>query len=267
VSGQATANLDRLHELLADRATQRLSPTEADELTVLLDAHPEADEDAYDLVAAALDLPAIAAEAEPLPASLRARVEIDAIAFLAHKRGLTVSADTTPAPLPDVRPTRMPWMPWLLAAACLTLAVISWWPRDAGSAAARRTQLANLPGTSTVAWASNDLGVSGDVVWNNERQEGYLRFQGLTVNDPAAFQYQLWIFDESRRDYSDDLAVDGGVFDIEAATGDVIVPIRPKLKVAEPALFAVTTEPPGGVVKHNPTRDRDRYKIILTAPL
>ena len=28
-----------------------------------------------------------------------------------------------------------------------------------------------------------------------------------------------------------------------------------------------TTEPPGGVVKHNPERDPERYRIILTAPV
>ncbi len=109
--------------------------------------------------------------------------------------------------------------------------------------------------------------MSGDVVWNGQRQAGFLRISGLAVNDPAAFQYQLWIFDEARRAYSDDVAVDGGVFDIDQATGEVIIPIRSKLPVAEPFLFAVTTEPPGGVVKHNPDRDPERYRVVLAAPL
>jgi len=109
--------------------------------------------------------------------------------------------------------------------------------------------------------------VTGDVIWNGRQQTGIMRISGLAVNDPADFQYQLWIFDEARRAYSNDVAVDGGVFDIDRATGDLIVPIRSKLPVNEPFLFAVTTEPPGGVVKHNPDRDPDRYRIILTAPV
>jgi hypothetical protein len=138
------------------------------------------------------------------------------------------------------------------------------------SLAAQRAALLSSSGTRTIAWAQNDAGVTGDVIWNGQQQTGFMRISGLAVNDPADVQYQLWIFDEARRAYSDDVAVDGGVFDIDEATGDAlvpIVPIRSKLPVNKPFLFAVTTEPPGGVVKHNPDRDPDRYRIILTAPL
>ena len=54
---------------------------------------------------------------------------------------------------------------------------------------------------------------SGDVVWSGDLQRGYMRFRGLPKNDPAVFQYQLWIFD-SERDAA--TPVDGGVFDIES---------------------------------------------------
>jgi anti-sigma-K factor RskA len=60
--------------------------------------------------------------------------------------------------------------------------------------------------------------------------------------------------------------VSGGVFDV-ARTDEIIVPIDAGVKVFEPTLFAVTTEPPGGVVQHDPDLDREKYRIILTAPV
>jgi hypothetical protein len=43
------------------------------------------------------------------------------------------------------------------------------------------------------------------------------------------------------------------------------VPVAATLEVFEPALFAVTTEPPGGVPKHDPELDPEQFRIILTA--
>lgn len=60
--------------------------------------------------------------------------------------------------------------------------------------------------------------------------------------DPAQRQYQLWFFD---RNQDEKTPVDGGVFDI-TSDGEVIIPIRAKLRVAEAYLFAVTIEKPGG---------------------
>jgi len=54
------------------------------------------------------------------------------------------------------------------------------------------------------------------------------------------------------------------VFDVDEETGEVYIPVEPKLKVFDPYLFAITTEPPGGVVKHV---DRGPYEIIATAPV
>ena len=71
-----------------------------------------------------------------------------------------------------------------------------------------------------------------------------MRFRGLSVNDPATRQYQLWIFDKNQ---SDKTPIDGGVFDIRS-DGEVIVPIHAKLRVQEVVLFAITIEKPGGVV-------------------
>ena len=57
-------------------------------------------------------------------------------------------------------------------------------------------------------------------------------------------QYQLWIVDPERAAQP----VDGGVFDVQAGTREVIIPINAKLAVNNPAAFAITLEKPGGVV-------------------
>lgn len=87
--------------------------------------------------------------------------------------------------------------------------------------------------------------VRGEVVWDGERQEGYLTLSGLESNAPAGRQYQLWIFDAAR---DDRYPVDGGVFDVPVHNQSTTVPIRPALRVSQPVAFAVTLEPVGGVV-------------------
>ena len=98
-------------------------------------------------------------------------------------------------------------------------------------------------------------GVTGDVIWSNHRQQGFLRFRGMAHNDSAKSQYQLWIFDAKQ---DDRYPIDGGVFDIDSSSGDVIVRIHAKLRVVDPAMFAVTIEKPGGVV----VSDRKRLLVV-----
>ena len=42
--------------------------------------------------------------------------------------------------------------------------------------------------------------------------------------------------------------MDGGVFDVEDASGEILIPIDAKLRVIDPAAFVITAEKPGGVV-------------------
>ena len=101
------------------------------------------------------------------------------------------------------------------------------------------------------------LQVSGDVVWDPATQTGYMRFVGLRRNEPNAEQYQLWIFDATR---DERYPVDGGVFDVSGAREGDVVPIKAKLPIGVPLLFAVTIERRGGVV----VSDRERIVAIAS---
>jgi hypothetical protein len=86
--------------------------------------------------------------------------------------------------------------------------------------------------------------MTGNVVWSDELQEGYMTLTNLPANDPASKQYQLWIVDPDR----DEKPVDGGVFDIPANATTAVIPIRNPLVVNDPKAFVITLEQPGGVV-------------------
>lgn len=121
-----------------------------------------------------------------------------------------------------------------------------------------RAVLLEKEGTVRLPWAHTrdpiSENVTGDVVWNAHEQTGFLHFSGLERNDPTKTQYQLWIFDAKRNEAH---PVDGGVFD---STGDsVVVRIDPRVPVHEATLFAITIEPPGGVVVS------ERKRIVVVA--
>lgn len=128
------------------------------------------------------------------------------------------------------------------------------------TAAALRERLLSLKTTAKMDWSATKdpaaKGATGEVLWNAEEQKGTMRFRGLAKNDATKAQYQLWIFDKGREDK---YPVDGGVFDIDSETGDVIVAIKARLQVDKAALFAVTVERPGGVVVSK------RERIVVTA--
>ena len=187
-----------------------------------------------------------------------------------------VQHSTTPGPSPAPLPARgrafrYGGYGWLAAAACLVLAIFGWersppplppvavepapvivpppaQPAPPTAAEERAALLAKTDSLKIPLGATKDpaaAGVTGDVVWDPVTQRGFLHFAGLAANDPATHQYQIWIFDAGR---DKRYPVDGGVFDVPANAGEVIIPIRAALMVRKPAAFAVTLEKPGGVV-------------------
>jgi Anti-sigma-K factor rskA len=194
---------------------------------------------------------------EAIPADLSDRLKKMASGFILDAEK---SAVTNPIPVVTALPSNetsssvnlREMTAWLCMAASIAIALCVWLP-------ARRVEIASLQSqrdkfvSSTAdmvrtnwelpapdATKGTDL---GEVVWSTEAQQGFMTFRGLPVNDPTKEQYQLWIIDPSR----DEKPVDGGVFDI-ASAGESIVPIRAKLRVDKPTVFAITVEKPGGVV-------------------
>ena len=69
-----TRSRKSLDELLVAEATDRLSDAERAELEALLAEHPDVDRHAFERAAAAVFLAVGAAQSEPLPASLGAKL-------------------------------------------------------------------------------------------------------------------------------------------------------------------------------------------------
>ncbi|MFU8821020.1 MAG: anti-sigma factor domain-containing protein [Gammaproteobacteria bacterium] len=284
---------EHLADLLATRAVEGLSGPEQDELNDYTARYPDTDLDQLDRIAASLALSGL--RVEPMPASLRARIEADARAWFSRPEEAPPAAVIAQFPARP-RPVTA-WGGWLAAAASLVLAVVGWLQvdrlheeraafaarqaalegsmarlerelgdTDAALAALRdRTPeqlmvaLAARPGTLVLPWSATDDPAAGEaggaVVWNPAEQAGLMRFSGLEANDPSVAQYQLWIFDAGR---DDRFPVDGGVFDVPPGADEVLVPIRARLPVGEAVLFAITVEPPGGVV----VSSRERIALV-----
>jgi len=97
--------------------------------------------------------------------------------------------------------------------------------------------------------------ISGDIIWTDQGQKGFIKITGLPMNDPIQNQYQVWILDPLKYEQP----VDGGVFDVTQTDKPVIIPINPKLPISKAVAFAITLEQPGGVVVSS-------QPLLLTAP-
>lgn len=247
------AQRDRVEELLATRAIEGLDVADEAELDRLLAATDDIDPDRFD-EAAAWFLVGSAREALPMPDEVAARV-VDRCER-EHAGEVVIPIHDQPRPAGN----RARAAGWLAAAAALVLAVTGWWPRLQTPAPldpveARDRLVATASDLVRVDWSATEHPraqqlAGGYVVWSDELQRGYMTFRRMPANDPKQHQYQLWVFDASR---SKEYPVDGGVFDGRPGDGEVVIPIHTKLRVEQATLFAVTLEPPGGVV----VSDRD----------
>lgn len=252
---------ERLDELLVAQTFGDITSAERAELDALL-ANPDVAKLAAETDAAAAAMLLAFKDAAParMPADAKARLLSKGQAMVAPR-----SVGTTPSRGDS---SGRAVIGWLIAASLAVVAAIGWLrptppPQTVivekpavvppePTLEARLAKLLAEPGTKTVQMAGQDKprsqGASAEAIWNNDKQEGYLKISKLGPNDPKVDQYQLWIFDKARATYP----VDGGVFDISqaqvSASGDIIIPMHPALKVTDPAAFAVTIEQPGGVV-------------------
>jgi len=258
----------RLDELLMQRVTGSLSAPEADVLANLMKEAPASMMAEWDAAAAELTVQMVhdaRTPADALPGALEDRIARVGEAFVRTQRGTKSSA--TPVVPIDSAPSSNRfalWGGWLAAAAILavwvgssrTTPVADVRPQLASTGALLRDSLLDRD-SSLVRWAwtatadSSAVGATGDVVWSERAQRGVMRIAGLLPNGGRRWQYQLWIFDKSR---DQRFPVDGGVFDIPDGTHEVFVPIDARVPVGQAVMFAVTVEPPGGVVVS--TRER-----------
>jgi hypothetical protein len=231
-----------------------------------------------EIAAAAMHLAMVSTDfPDPLPANLRARIIESGEQLVEERQATEMNRESANSPVPSLpdtvrtdrsssrRLSLVTWSGWLVATAAVTLLFF----RPAGTFPAptettmvdARNALLSLPGTTRISWAPGphpfvDV-VKGEVVWNQERQNGFLVFQGLPKNDPAKEQYQLWIIDPGR----DEEPIDGGVFDGDGNL-ETIVPIVAKLATVRPQAFAVTVEQPGGVV----VSTQERLPLLAAVP-
>ena len=198
-------NSERMHELYADRALWGLDETEEQELATAIAESNARFDLSWERAVAISSYELL--EVEDAPTSLVERLEADANAFLASRPtdGPQLRAVPPPTDEVDADAPGSP-LPWLVAAAAVFVAV---WIGMAGTSSDVDPTIerqALLTADSTVRWEWQDGPSdrrgepSGDVVWNTGEQRGYMRFRGLPANDPAKFQYQLWIFDGKRTD-------------------------------------------------------------------
>lgn len=254
---------ERLADLMSQHATEGLSDAERTEMQQLLRSDASIDPRAAELAAAAADVAFISeAGVEAMPADL-ARKLVD-LGEREMADAEANAADSRPMPTPQAHARTQPELSftqrtgtiaWLAAAAALLIAAMLYvaQTRPAPSPAEQRAALlVKAPDVIKVDWTvkSDDYAdVTGDVVWSDAQQAGFMRLTNLPINDASEKQYQLWIVDPDR----DARPVDGGVFNITAAdlneAGEAIVPIDAKLRIDQPAAFAITVEKPGGVVK------------------
>ncbi len=280
---------ERLIDLCADYATGLHEQNDMNDLD-RLDPDMSARE-AFEAVAAELDIAFAETDPVDMPDGLEQRLLASVPApGVPDQPELRLVNDQTP-PLRTSQQLQSPrgaWFPWLVAAASVAVTGIVLLrpapeptpdePQVALTALEQRDALieahANDEDLLRYAWTPTEdpavVGqVTGELIWDEERDEGYMTIAGLEVNDPSQFQYQLWIFDATRPlgdlpQHGDAFGglltqrpIDGGVFDI-TETGEVVISIDAKLLVKQGVAFAVTVEPPGGVV----VSDRSRVPLL-----
>lgn len=253
-------------DLLCKQATQGLDEQERRQLERL--GYDDAENESIELTVAAMGLIDLDTKQE-MPARLYSKILTNGENFFAAQSDGLTAVPMREIVLNEVSASK-PWFGWLgwavATAACVALAITIFMPRAATDVAGgkviptpiqeekpdppkQRQQLVDSSGQVLMAKIGKGTvkeieNVTGDIVWSDEKQAGYIRVKGLPKNDVNKNTYQLWIFEENQGTKT---PIDGGTFDINS-DGEVIIPIDPKLKAKNPSMFAVTIEKPGGVV-------------------
>jgi hypothetical protein len=266
----------RGRELLSDRALAGLSAEEREELTRLLSAEGLADDESFDVAAAALDLATAPAGTGSMPAALAARLESDGRRFLAEapKVGRSPAASrpqasTTAAgsqvvvmPLGEATAPRRDWTRWAgwLAAAAAVAVVVGQQRKEGAGATATATGptiAAGTPAPSSLTPPVRTLpGVpandpragraSATLAWSDGTGHGELRVGGL----PAG-SYEVWIEDAAR---GERYRLAAGAF-VAREGVEAVVPVGAAIPALEPSRLLVTA----------PTRGQEMTPLLVVA--
>ncbi len=262
---QGNSQPDRFLELAADRALGELDAAEIAEFDRYVAEHGDVSRD-MDYTAAMLHLTMLRREdVQPLPAALEARLLASADQFCKTKtsqapqngarNGYASPARVTQQSAATdvagrIRPTRQSPLPWILAAAAITIAAVGW-IRPSGKVVITPQQpqlgaaaIETSPDLVKATWGDWDnpeiKGVKGEVAWSDTAQSGLMKFSGLPALDEAKERYQLWIIDSRGMEQR----ISGGVFN--GGPGEIVIPIKPGIQVVGAAAFAITIERPEG---------------------
>jgi hypothetical protein len=273
-------NEEKLLDLLCKKAVACLDASELKQLKELEKEFPEwKDDDSFEFAAAAINLSVINS-GEKMPVHLHSKILANAEDYFGWKEETQEIISFAPqnevnngysATSNSFVPKNSFWqsLGWGVAAfACIALALNLYLTRFQGQTDVVGTkppvtqtptpQLTDVQKLEQLLASAKDVlkaevakadpksptEISGDVVWSNSEQKGYIRFRGLPANDAGKSTYQIWIFDEAQ---DEKYPIDGGVFDVNK-DGEVIIPIDAKINVKNPKMFAITKEKPGGVV-------------------
>ncbi len=273
-------------ELLILRATDGLDVEQQKQFDQFVSDHPDRDRieieaEKYELTAAAIDVSMHNADTESSPSAMSAKLR-QKVLDGAKQHFESVPTESRPttktAPKPDSGLTSREALAWIAAAVAVVLLLTGWNPFAeparpvVDNTAVKQQPLSTQPLSievlfsnfansepeklTRIDWSAtgSDSAATGEVVWSDALQRGFMVFAGLQPNDPLQSQYQLWIFDT---DPAQEHPVDGGVFDITSSE-KTIVPIDARIPVAEAVMFAITEEKPGGVV----VSDRERLPLL-----
>ncbi len=247
---------ERLFDLLVQQAVEGLNANELNELRELENAFPMwKDDNSFELATTAFSLTNLDTS-ENLPLHLQNKILVESEKQFVSEPHEELQKTFAFEP----KRSNWSWLGWAFAAVASIALAFNWStqnvnapPQTQQTEALNANQLRQKlldtdKNTIQINWAKGNVKdlpeVSGDIVWSDAKQSGFMRFKGLPINDKTKECYQLWIFDETQDEKT---PIDGGIFDVNS-DGEVIVPITAKLNVRKPKLFAVTVEKTGGVV-------------------
>lgn len=267
---------ESLFDLLTKKAVHGVDTGDQELLESFDQRVVTAEFESFEAAAAAVNVAGISEE-EPLPGHLRARILEAAAAHLASSEVQAAepwpqSATSIFEGVAEPEEERAPrnwfgWLGWAVATAAVVALAVNLWvtpsesipqqvniptpaeTRRALTPADQRDEfIRSAPDMITASWAGGNVKdakqVTGDVVWSDAKQAGYVRFRGLPVRTAPDHCYQLWIYDKVQDKAT---PIDGGIFDVNTE-GEVIIPINTKVKAEGPYRFALTIERHGGVV-------------------